>query len=269
MAKEEKKLQSFTSFNSGEHSPALAGRVDLQSHGSSARLLSNFMPEATGGIKKFYGTYHVADIENGGQILLVPFHNSYEPMCFVFTPNFIGVILTNDYYELNFPALTTGDLSQVRWAQANDKIFMVAPDMPMVSLNFLGPREGYEKYKFELAEAHLDYEPFFPIAWEGNYNGQVEVEGVTGTITVRIPAAKQGVQIDLPPVLQDATKFNILGANNYFAIPGNSPLYLGRTKASLLLIRGGVETVLSEAIVSTGPISSSGEAVSNSLIKDN
>lgn len=269
MAKDEKKLQSFNSFNSGEYSPSLAGRVDLQSHGSSARFLSNFMPEITGGIKKFYGTHHVADIDNGGQILLVPFYNSYEPMCFVFTPNFIGVILTNDYYELNFPALPTSDLSQVRWAQSNDRIFFVAPDMPMTSLNFLGVQEGYEKYKFELSDVDLSYEPFFPIGWNGNYNGEVEVDGVSGAITVRIPESKQGVQIDLPPVLQDATQFNILGANNYLFASSVRVGHLGQTTASLLLIRGGEQTVLAEGLVSSAVTRADGSVINSVYIKDN
>lgn len=273
MAKDEKKLQSFTSFNSGEYSPSLAGRVDLQSHGSSARLLSNFMPEATGGIKKFYGTYHVADIENGGQILLVPFYNSYEPMCYVFTPNFIGVIITNDYYELSFPPLGTTDLTQVRWVQSNDKIFMVAPDMPMISLNFLGPQEGLIKYKFGIEDVHLDYEPYFPIGWDGNYNGGVEVEGATGVVTIKVSEDIQGVVIDLPVVLHDTPKFNILGANNYFLNPSkaspNYVLHLGVTTASLILNRGGVDTVLASGIVSSGPVNSGGQTVSSSLIKDN
>jgi hypothetical protein len=272
MAKDEKKLQSFTNFNSGEYSPSLAGRVDLQSHGSSARLLSNFMPEATGGIKKFYGTYHIAEIENGGQILLVPFYNSYEPMCYVFTPNFIGVIITNDYYELSFPSLKTSDLSQVRWVQSNDKIFMVASDMPMISLNFLGPQEGLVKYKFGLEEVKLDYEPFFPIGWDGNYNGVIEAEGATGVVTIKVPDDVQGVQIDLPAVLQDATQFNILGANNYMMYGGNTGtvIHLGRTTASLIRNRNGVDTVLASGIVSGGPINNSGGSVNvPQFIKDN
>lgn len=273
MAKDEKKLQSFTSFNSGEYSPSLAGRVDLQSHGSSARLLSNFMPEATGGIKKFYGTYHIADIENGGQILLVPFYNSYEPMCYVFTPNFVGVIITNDYYELSFRPLGASDLTQVRWVQSNDKIFMVAPDMPMVSLNFLGPVDGPTKYKFGMEDVKLDYEPFFPIGWDGNYNGTVEVEGATGVVTIRVPEEVQGVVIDLPVVLEDTAQFNILGANNFFYNPSkaspNYILHLGRTTASLIRNRDGEDTVLASGIVSSGPVDKAGKSVSSNLIKDN
>jgi hypothetical protein len=271
MAKNEKKLQSFTSFNSGEYSPSLAGRVDLQSHGSSARLLSNFMPEATGGIKKFYGTYHIADIENGGQILLIPFYNSYEPMCYVFTPNFIGVIITNDYFELSFRPLGTSDLTQVRWVQSNDKIFMVAPDMPMISLNFLGPEEGAAKYKFGMEEVGLDYEPFFPIGWNGNYNSTVESDGISGVVTIKIPEDHQGVRIDLPVVLHDSSQFNILGANNYMQKPSDSnefTLYLGVTTASLIRNRAGEDSVLSTGIVSGSPVNALGDSVSSSLIKD-
>lgn len=271
MAKDDKKLQSFNSFNSGEYSPSLAGRVDLESFGSSARYMSNFISEVTGGIKKFYGTYHISEIDNGGQILMIPFYNSYEPMCFVFTPNFIGVIITNDYFELGFPPLATNDLSKVMWAQSNDKIFLTAPDMPMVSLNFLGPQEGLMKYKFELADVNLSYEPFFPIGWEGNYNGAVEVTGINGTIEVRVASSNQGIQIDLPEVLEDSSQFNILGANNYLGY--NESLgriaHLGQTTTSFIRIRNNEQTVLSSGIVSSAPTDNSGNVVSSSAIKDN
>lgn len=271
MAKDEKKLHSFTSFNSGEYSPSLAGRVDLQSFGSSARFLSNFIPEATGGIKKFYGTHHIAEIENGGQILMVPFYNSYEPMCFVFTPNFIGVILTDEYYKLSFPPLSTSDLSKVRWAQSNDRIFMVAPDMPMCSLNFLGPTNDESRYRFSLSDVDFDYEPFFPIGWTGNYNGPIEVvpDGPYGVISVKIPDGQEGVQIDLPEVLTDATQFNILGVNNYIVSKHTYTVYLGQTTASFLRIRGGTTEVLSEAIVSGSPVTANGTVATTNFIKDN
>lgn len=271
MAKDEKKLHSFTSFNSGEYSPSLAGRVDLESFGSSARYMSNFISEVTGGIKKFYGTYHISEIDNGGQILMIPFYNSYEPMCFVFTPNFIGVIITNDYFELSFPPLATNDLSKVTWAQSNDKIFLTAPDMPMVSLNFLGPQEGWLKYKFELADVNLSYEPFFPIGWDGNYNGAIEVTGINGTIEVRVASSNQGIQIDLPEVLEDSSQFNILGANNYmkYKIDGSRIAHLGQTTATFYRIRNGQKTALSNGVVSGAPTDNSGNTVSSEYVKDN
>lgn len=271
MAKDDKKLQSFNSFNSGEYSPSLAGRVDLESFGSSARYMSNFISEATGGIKKFYGTYHIAEIDNGGQILMIPFYNSYEPMCFVLTPNFIGVIITNDYFELSFPPLATNDLSKVKWAQSNDKIFLTAPDMPMVSLNFLGPQEGWMKYKFELSDADLTYEPFFPIGWDGNYNGAIETTGINGTIEVRVASSNKGIQIDLPEVLEDSSQFNILGANNYLGYNENIGriVHLGQTTTSLIRIRNNNKTVLSQGIVSGSPTDSDGVVVSSTAIKDN
>lgn len=271
MAKDDKKLQSFNSFNSGEYSPSLAGRVDLESFGSSARYMSNFISEATGGIKKFYGTYHISEIDNGGQILMVPFYNSYEPMCFVFTPNFIGVIITNDYFELGVPPLATNDLSKVKWAQSNDKIFLTAPDMPMVSLDFLGPQEGWIKYNFSISDVVLDYEPFFPIGWDGNYNGEVETVGMNGTIEVRIPANKQGVQIDLPEVLSDSSQFNILGANNYMSYKddGSRIAHLGRTTATFYRIRNGEKIALSEGLVSGAPTDRYGNTVSTEYVKDN
>ena len=62
MADSNKKVQPYTSFNAGEYSPELAGRVDLESFGSSSRFMSNMMSQVSGGVKKFYGTTHVAEV---------------------------------------------------------------------------------------------------------------------------------------------------------------------------------------------------------------
>lgn len=268
MANGEKKLQSFNSFNAGEYSPSLAGRVDLESFGSSVRFSSNFISETTGGIKKFYGTHHITDLSEVGQVLLVPFYNSYEPMCLVFTSNFVGIILEDDYVDLTLRPLPTTDLNSVRWKQINDQIILVADDMPMQVLNFLGPDTENSTYKFESSIYTLDYEPFFPIGWSGNYNGEIETIGANGIITVKIPEDETSIKIELPVVLKNATQVNMLGANNYMSIT-NQPIVLGQATATLYKKSAdGTETELASGIVSSNPTSEGGTTVSNSYIID-
>lgn len=272
MAREDsKKLQSFTSFNAGEYSPSLAGRVDLQSFGSSARLLLNFMSEDTGGIKKFYGTRHVAELENAGDILLVPFYNSYEPMCFVFSSNFIGVVLTENYFELNFRPLQTSNLRDVRWKQVNDQLFLVAEDMPMMAINFLGPEDGPQGYKFEMTALDFSYEPFFPVGWAGNYNGEIEVVGTDGAVTIRIPSSQTGYLMELPTVLRGVSQFNILGNNNYikYSDPDAAGDYVVLGQTTVTVVRkssDNTETVIASGIVSGAPVNPGNQVDSSSYI---
>ncbi|MBO5833890.1 MAG: hypothetical protein J6R22_02960 [Alphaproteobacteria bacterium] len=268
MAKDDKKLQSFASFNSGEYSPSLAGRVDLESFGSAVRFSSNFISEETGGIKKFYGSNHIKELENTGQVLLIPFYNSYEPMCLVFTTNFVGVILTDTYSSLEIRPLTCSDLRKVRWKQINDQIILVADDIPIQVLNFLGPDTESGAYKFESSIYTLDYEPFFPIGWSGNYNGEIETIGANGVITVKIPEDETSIKIELPVVLKNATQVNMLGANNYMST-AKMPIVLGQTTATLYKKSAdGTETELASAIVSSNPTAPHGGTVTNSNIID-
>lgn len=267
MANGEKKLQSFNSFNAGEYSPSLAGRVDLESFGSSVRFSSNFISETTGGIKKFYGTHHIKDLSEVGQILLVPFYNSYEPMCLVFTSNFVGIILEDDYVDLTLRPLPTTDLNLVRWKQINDQILFVADDMPMQTVNFLGPAEE-GGYKFEIDMYSLDYEPFFPIGWSGNYNGAIETVGGSGVITIKIPEDETSIAIELPAVLKGASKCNILGLNNYIFYGANEVVLGQSTGKVYRKTASGEEIELVSGIVSGSPTSELGNVVSHANIID-
>lgn len=254
MADSKKKLQGFVSFNSGEYSPRLAGRVDLDAYASSARLISNFMVDDTGGIKKFYGTYHITELPKSEKFLMVPFANTYEPMCLVLSEFGIGVITTDTYNDLGMPPLGASDFGKLCWKQINDRLLFVAPDMPMASFNFLGPNDS-GGYNFELEQIEYTEVPYFPVGWSGNYNGEFEVTGYNGTITIKIPDSSNGVEIDLPDSLKDAAKMNVLGYNNYLL--ANPGYVVGECTATLYKVKDGQRTKVLEGVVSGGLVGSS------------
>lgn len=254
MAKEEKKLQSFNSFNGGEYSPDLAGRVDLQSFGSSARFLSNFMPEVTGGIKKFYGTRHIAEIEKADMLRLIPFNNRFEPMCLVFTSKSVGLIASEKYSKLNIQPLPTQNLSNVRWKQINDKIVFVSEDMPVTALDFLGEDPAGGGYVFRISQQQMTDVPYFPIGWDGNYNGEIEITGVTDIVKVRATNSGSNIKIDFPDMFKGVTQVNIFGPGNYLNPKRTANgVVLGTvaaSRATLIKDSSGVRTDVATGIVS-------------------
>lgn len=265
MAKEEKKLQSFSSFNSGEYSPSLSGRVDLESYGSSARLMSNFMSEATGGIKKFYGTKHITSLQTD-DVLLVPFTNEFEPMAFVFYNGVIGLITTNDFVDTDMKVPAGVINKKLRWQQINDIVVFVSETTKPFTIRFGG--RGEASYIFSLEDTEFDEVPYFPFGWSGNYNGAIQTNGGTsGTITVDMSTSAAKVKVQYPDILAGRTSANMLGENTgidtriwYAGI--HDPVYpkfeIPHAQARLIRVRDS--RVLAEGVVSGGIVACNGEA---------
>lgn len=257
MAREDsKKVQSFTSFNAGEYSPSLAGRVDLQSFGSSARLLLNFMSEDTGGIKKFYGTKHVIEVE-GRQVLLVPFSNEYEPMAIVFFEESIGVLISDRFLQTNMKPPAGVNFDTIKWQQVNDRLIFVSPTTKPFSIDFYGLNEG--EYEFQLKSLEFVEEPYFPIGWDGNYNGSVSTSGnIEDNIQIAMDPTAGQLKIPIPSILAGTSSANMLGYNtgiNTLNQSGSLAQFMQIPDATgrLIRVRNGAETVLASGVVS-GPI---------------
>src|SRR3974390_3933433 len=66
-----------TSFNSGEWSPALNARVDIQKYHSGAALLRNFFVDYRGGATTRPGTRFICRGISNATIRLIPFQASF------------------------------------------------------------------------------------------------------------------------------------------------------------------------------------------------
>jgi hypothetical protein len=146
----DKKVHGIYAFNSGEYSSELAGRVDLESFASSTRYTSNFLTQVSGGIKKFYGTYHITEktVENPN-IKMIPFVNKYEPMVFVIfgleeedsTGLKVGLIHGDEYTDLDIEVPATVVPSELRWQQVNDRLILCHKTVQPFEIDFYG-RDG-------------------------------------------------------------------------------------------------------------------------------
>lgn len=225
MAKDGKKLQSFTSFNSGEYSPSLAGRVDLESHGSSARLLSNFMSEVTGGLKKFYGTRHVAEVDfvkGKDKIRFIPFINRFEPMVLVLIHRYgtvavedegevsypieVGLIYGEEYSVLDMTLPSSIDLDELSWQQINDVVIFAHKNTQPFALYFYGIDESGE-YLFRTKNTLFKDVPYYPIGATNDFVGVIEASGVSGTITLKVPDDSMNVRTNFPSVLSNTSTY--------------------------------------------------------------
>ena len=158
----------------------MAGRVDLEAFAGSARKITNFLPEVTGGLKKFYGTRHVAEVEYTNKNRLVPFINKYEPMALLISDGRTGLIHSDTYEEIDIKIPNGIDVSLLEWKQINDRILFVHPDVQPFSIDFHGV-DGLGKYKFTTDMASFAEVPYFPIGWQGDYSGPLTFEKVSGS----------------------------------------------------------------------------------------
>lgn len=251
MAKEEKKLQSFNSFNAGEYSPELAGRVDLESFGSSTRYMSNMMSQVSGGVKKFYGTKHIVEKPesfDGQKVKLIPFVNRNEPMAFVLWEplNYkgiifdtskieIGLVTENEYYDLGLFLPGNVLLDDIRWQQVNDKVFLVSPSMQPMSINFLGIGEG-NKYLFDLSGIEFSEIPYFPVGAADNYVGPIKATGVSGTVNLTIvPSA---VYVMFPTFISDSSSYTRTYSDSGSNRVPYRDYYISKSTVTVYRVRG-------------------------------
>jgi hypothetical protein len=67
----------FSSFNAGELSPTLDGRVDLQKYGSGCKKMENFLPLVQGPARRRSGTYFAEEVKDSNdRTWLLPFEFS-------------------------------------------------------------------------------------------------------------------------------------------------------------------------------------------------
>ena len=145
---------ALTSFNAGEFSPLLDGRIDIQKYPNAATVMENFIPTVQGPIKKRPGTWFVNETRARGQCVLIPFEFSvsqaymleFGANCIrfhaadaatgargtvvdasgnpveVWTPYAIGHILNAD------------GSNRLRYAQSGDMLYVCCPGFPVYVL---------------------------------------------------------------------------------------------------------------------------------------
>ena len=225
----------------------MAGRVDLEAFAGSARKITNFLPEVTGGLKKFYGTKHVTEIPKEN-IVLVPFINRHEPMALVLTESKIWLLYSGDCVELDIKTPSGIDIKQLRWKQINDRILFVHPDIQPFSIDFNGISDSGD-YLFLIETIEFDEVPYFPIGWKGDYDGELLLEPVadtTNSYTATIPDGGTTVELPYPGKLANSV-YDFIGAD----IGLDGSYVLEAPTISLIKVSNGQEQVLFSGIAGT------------------
>ena len=139
-------------FTSGELSPWLDTRFDLQAYQRGARRLENFTVLPYGGIRRRRGTELVwlAQCQETNATRLLPFRYSEEDALMLeFSPGVMrayrnaapvrhasGLML-----EVAIPWDTPAQINTLRFTQVNDVLFVTSPDHPVVRISRLGDLE--------------------------------------------------------------------------------------------------------------------------------
>jgi len=132
----------LSTFNAGEWSPELYGRIDLDKYRNACRRIENFVLLAQGPATRRPGTQYVAGTKDDGIVRLIPFEFSTEQAYvieagagyFRFYMNG-GRIETAPAtpYEIVTP-YGVGDLPGLKWAQSADVLYLVHPQFPPYKL---------------------------------------------------------------------------------------------------------------------------------------
>jgi hypothetical protein len=132
----------LSTFNAGEWSPELYGRIDLDKYRNACRRIENFVLLAQGPATRRPGTQYVAAAKDDGIVRLIPFEFSTEQAYIIeagahyfrFYMNGGRIETTPGLpYEIATP-YGIGDLSGLKWAQSADVLYLVHPQFPPYKL---------------------------------------------------------------------------------------------------------------------------------------
>jgi hypothetical protein len=125
----------LSTFNAGEWSPDLYGRIDLDKYRNASRRIENFVLLAQGPATRRPGTEFIAHTKDDGAVRLIPFEFSTEQAYVIEAGNGYfrfymngGRIETSPgtAYEVATP-YGVADLAALKWAQSADVLYLTHP----------------------------------------------------------------------------------------------------------------------------------------------
>lgn len=175
------------SFNAGELSPQLNGRIDLEKYKKGCRILENFIPKIHGPISKRPGTRFVAEVKDSTKTTrLIPFEFNVEQAYILeFGDTYMrvykdgGHVLSSGIYEIVTPYAHT-DVSELHFAQSADVMYIAHPDYPPYKLS----RTDHDAWT--IAEVDFDWVPFNS---ENTTATTATASAITGSITITSSAS--------------------------------------------------------------------------------
>ena len=180
----------ITNFSSGELSPLLANRTDVQSYFQGAKECKNFALLAEGGLMRRPGTSYLATLP--AECRIIPFIFSDDEVAIV--------VLSNnrmDVYNTSGSAITsnyttncnwiTAELFELNFAQFGDTIFITHRNRPTREI-FRESATSFIVREFEFqthSSGYPVYEPYYKYAPSATTIG---TSGTSGSVTVTASA---------------------------------------------------------------------------------
>ena len=243
----------LTSFSGGELTPQLAGRIDKEQLKIGSRYASNFIPEHQGGLKKFYGSGHISDVEESmaAGYRMIPFDGCGEPLCLLFTPSKVYCVTRIEMYEVSI-SISLQMMLNASYVQSNDVMYITNENMGQAVITYSGRDAETGHHTFSSGEQKFVTEPFFPVNWQGNYNGlPLHTSGSSGYITITGEGMPTVYSIELPDVLKNvgagknvtSNEDSTLGIISMYRSSGAGAT-IGSFTVELHRVRGGVDEVV-------------------------
>lgn len=179
-----------TSFNGGEFSPALEGRVDLGKYGTACKQMVNFLPMIQGPARRRSGTRFVEEVKNSANRTWLLRFEFAETDAYIlefghqyirFYTNHGQVLNGGNAYEISTP-YTAAHLTnangtlRLRTVQSGDVIYIVHPLYAPRKLSRFGPTN------WTLTEVDFKGGPFLDV--DPDETVTVYSSGSTGTVTI-------------------------------------------------------------------------------------
>lgn len=177
----------YNSFNSGELTPLLKYRVDLEKRSMGVETMENMFVKPHGAAIRRPGTKYIATTKSSGQARLIPFeYSTTDTYIMEFGNQYIrfyrnaGQIQSGgSAYEIS-TSFTTSQLRDLQFVQINDVMYIVHPDITPQKLSRLGHAS------WTIADANWTWGPFQD---ENTTTTTITPSGTTGSITLTASAS--------------------------------------------------------------------------------
>lgn len=248
----------LTSFTGGELTPQLAGRVDKEEMNIGSRFVSNFIPEHQGGLKKFYGSGHISkvtdNVDNGCR--MIPFDGCGEPLCLLFTPTNVYCVTRQEMYPVDVH-ISLQMILGASYVQSSDVMYITNENSGQAVITYSGRDDETNHHIFKSDSQRFVTVPFFPMNWQGNYNGlPLTINHSSGHVTITGQQAPGAYSLELPDVLKNVgTGKNVTSENNpSLAITSiyadaSTGASIGALTIELHRVREGEDEIIKTAIV--------------------
>lgn len=169
---------TINTFNAGELSPKMLGRIDVSQYSKGCQRLENFIVTPYGAVERRPGTLFVAETkEVTGKVRLIPFVFSLLVgyIC-EFGDKYIRFYYDDEFVAEIASPYSDSDIRDIKYIQSADVMFLVHPDYPVHEI------KRKSESLFEIAEMEFKYPPVL----DPNLNNDINItpSALEGDITL-------------------------------------------------------------------------------------